>query len=173
VNISFEQASDLIGKSKRGENITMELVEMGCKDNRNGASKSNTQSKASKEKEFQTLFDKAYQAGMEAGQKHNPKPMVVSQHSNPLNDNSAVKQSWYVSEGVCGFAWIIVRPGNSSFANWLKKAGKARKDSYYGGVNIWVREFGQSYERKYVFANAFAKVLEEAGINASANSRLD
>jgi hypothetical protein len=80
-------------------------------------------------------------------------------------------QSWYVSEGCCGFAWIEFK-GTTPWARWAKKAGKARKN-YPTGYSIWVSEFGQSVDRKEAYAKAFAKVLKEHGVEAYANSRLD
>ena len=118
------------------------------------------QEKQEKLDNFKRIWDKAVQAGREALNRCTPTPMVVQQHASPLDDNSPVVQQWSAPGGVCGFAWVNVSPGNCSFANWLKKnklAGKA----YYGGVDIWVREGGQSYERKMEFARAMAKVLNE------------
>jgi hypothetical protein len=78
-----------------------------------------------------------------------------------------------VNDGVCGFAWVIVKPANSRFAKWLIANGHARKDSYYGGVNVWVGDYNQSMQKKERYADAFAAVLEKAGINAYSNSRMD
>jgi len=116
----------------------------------------------------------AVAAGRAAGQGIRPTPMVVTEHANPFNDNSAVKNSWYVSEGACGFAWVTVRPGNSSFARWLVKNGHARA-AYGGGVQIWISDYNQSVDRKYAHASAMAKVLrEKTGIDTIyADSRLD
>lgn len=121
---------------------------------------------------FECLYELARNAGMGAALGAKPVPMFVSQPSDPLNDNSVPKAMWYVPEGVCGFAWINVRPGFSSFAKWLVKNGKARA-AYSGGVDIWVSEFGQSMDRKEAYAHAFAKVLSDAGVNAYASSRMD
>lgn len=118
------------------------------------------------------LYNKAHTAGMAAGTSFKPAPMVVQTHADPLTPNSPVVASEVVSEGVCGFAWITVRPGNCSFANWLKKNHLARP-AYRGGVDIWVYQFNQSMQRKEAYADAFAKVLVEAGINAYAGSRMD
>lgn len=125
--------------------------------------------------DFQKIWDKAWQAGVDAANAAVPTPMVVTSHSNPLDDGSPVENSWYVPEGVCGFAWVIVKPGNSKFANWLKKHKLARPDHYYGGVNIWISDYGQSYTRKEAHAYAMAKVLsEETGMEKIwAGSRLD
>lgn len=126
----------------------------------------------SKDREFLALYEKAEATATAAGFNAKPTPMVVSERANPLNDASAVKQSWVVEGGVCGFAWIVVKPANSAFGNWLKKNGKA-KPAYGGGLQIWVKAFGQSMERKEAYAYAFAKVLSEAGINAYSDSRMD
>jgi hypothetical protein len=121
---------------------------------------------------FQSVYDAAMRAGQEAGDKHTPRPMVVSQHSNPLDDNSTIQEQWIVNSGVCGFAWVIVKPGTSSFARWLVKQGLGGKH-YYGGVRIWIGDYRQSYEKKVAHAGAMAKHLQNVGIRAYSDSRLD
>jgi len=115
--------------------------------------------------EFSALYAKARAAGLAAAGASVPTPMVVS-------ETGGSGRSWYVSEGACGFAWVTVRPGNSPFANYLKKAGLG-SPAYGGGTQIWVSEFNQSVARKEAYANAFAEVLREAGLKAYAGSRLD
>lgn len=109
------------------------------------------------------LYAKANQAGVDAGNCFNPNPMIVAGGS----------KSYYVSEGMCGFAWVRIKPARGKFVSWLKKNGIGRSDSYGGGYVIWISGFGQSYERKLACAEAMAKVMEENGINAYAESRLD
>lgn len=121
---------------------------------------------------FNGLMTAARAAGLAAANAMTPTPMIVTEHENPLNDASPIKKSYYVPSGVCGFAWIVVKPGISSFARWLVKEGIAHKH-YYGGVAIWVSDFGQSMERKEAYAHAFAKVLSDAGYKAWAESRMD
>ena len=66
----------------------------------------------------------------------------------------------------CGFAWVTVRPGNSKVAKILK--GKyGAKIGHGGGMQVW--NPGGSEEGAY----AFAKVLREAGIKATAGSWAD
>jgi len=119
--------------------------------------------------DFEALVRKAMRAGTEALQAAMPTPMVVSQHANPLNDNSPVVQEWYVGEGMCGFAWIKVGPATTRFSHWLVKNGQrlglSVGNAYYGGLQISVRGGGQSVERKEAYAHAFAKVLE-AGLKS-------
>lgn len=123
-------------------------------------------------KSFEVLYKEADEAGRSAAEKRVPAAMVVSQHACPLDDGSPIVQQWLVPEGVCGFAWIKVVPGNSPFANWLKKNKLAHK-SYNGGVDVWVSAYGQSMDRKEAYAYAFAKVVQSAGLTAYAGSRMD
>lgn len=109
---------------------------------------------------FEALWDRAQKAGREAAESAVPSPMVVYEADGLSDRPKPGGDAWYVSEGVCGFAWILVRPGNSSFAHWLKKQGLATK-AYYGGVSHWIGQYGQSYERKMAHAQAAAQVLRE------------
>lgn len=122
--------------------------------------------------EFRELFDRANDAGLKAGEAIVPVPMVVIERANPLDDRSPAVKRWPVEGGVCGFAWITVRPGTSAFARWLAKT-KLGHTAYGGGVSVWVGAFGQSMTRKEAYARAFADVLKAAGITAYAESRID
>ena len=53
---------------------------------------------------FEEVFNEANRAGFAAGEAAKPAAMVVTEHVNPLNDNSPAKRQWYEAEGVCGFA---------------------------------------------------------------------
>ena len=110
------------------------------------------------------LWKDGYNEGMYALEAATPAPMTVV--------NSMTGQRWHESEGACGFAWVVIRPGGSSFARWLKKHDHA-SNHYHGGVSVWVRAGGQSVDRKTAFATAMARVFQEAGIRAVAGSRLD
>ena len=119
------------------------------------------------------LYEAAHQAGMAALSAATPEPIIVGKPSTPLgSDVDPSKRIYYVPEGLCGFAWIGSIPGTSSFGRWLLKTGRGRK-SYEGGLMIWVRQGGQSIERKEAYAQAFAEVLREAGVRAFAGSRMD
>ena len=127
--------------------------------------------KGAKDAAFHAAFAKAVAAGLAAGAAKKPTPMIVSEMAGM---SKVVTQQWYVPEGPCGFAWVNVSPGNSPFANWLKKNKLAGK-SYAGGVDIWISDFGQSVEQKEACASAMAKVLQmELGMSSIyASSRLD
>lgn len=119
------------------------------------------------------LYAEAEAAGIAAGEAAAPRPMIVYEADVLTGRAKPDGQAWHVPEGVCGFAWVNIRPGTSSFARWLKAAGHARRDSYYGGVTIWIGAHGQSYERKMAHARAMAAVFAAAGIEARASGRLD
>lgn len=123
---------------------------------------------------YQQLFDEAMDAGRKAAAAHTPAPMVVGTPTNPLgSDIDRTKPVYYVSSGVCGFAWVNIRPATSGFAKWLKRTGKVKDTSYYGGYNLWIGDYGQSLELKERHAEAMAHVLQKAGIKAYPMSRMD
>ena len=61
--------------------------------------------------DYQAAWDAAVAAGKAAAEVKVPVPMVVVQRSNPLNDASPVVKVYEpIIDGVCGFAWVKVRP---------------------------------------------------------------
>lgn len=113
------------------------------------------------EQDFSDIASAAHYAGTEAFNAAKPRPMIVTDGYT----------DYVIDGGVCGFAWIEIR-GNTSFGKWAKKAGIATK-AYPSGLMIWVRTEGQSMERKVEYARAYARVLNNHGIDARVNSRLD
>lgn len=127
----------------------------------------------SKQAENQRIYKAAHEAGMKALKAARPTPMVVGTPTTPLgNDIDYSKPVEVVEGGMCGFAWVLLTNGRCSFARWVVKNRKGRK-SYYGGIRIPVHEGGQSIQRKEAYAGAFARVLNDVGIDAYADSRLD
>jgi len=123
---------------------------------------------------FEEVFNEANRAGFAAGEAAKPAAMVVTEHVNPLNDNSPAKRQWYEAEGVCGFAWVKVMPATCSFAKWLVKSGNAKGRAYGGGIDIWISSHGQSLQRKEAHARVMAAMLsEKLGVKAYAQSRMD
>lgn len=133
------------------------------------------------EAEMRALYEAAELAGAAAAAQTTPTPMLVGSPRDVMGslmggDGGGFdpeRPVYRIGAGVCGFAWINIKPGNSRFANWLKREGLARRDGYYGGVTVHVSRFDQSYELKRAYAGAFAKTLREAGIKAYAMDRLD
>ena len=121
-----------------------------------------------------TIYSEAHTKGMAAGNACTPTPMVVGEPTTPLgNDIDYSKDTYYVADGMCGFAWINIKPARGKFVKYLKDNNIGRKDSYYGGYTIWVSGFGQSMTRKENYARAFVKVLNDNGLKAYAMSRMD
>lgn len=120
------------------------------------------------------VYREAYEAGIKAGNEVQVTPMVVGTETTPFsNIIDETKQTYFVEGGVCGFAWVKIRPARGKFVTWLKEQNIGSKDEYAGGYTIWCHEFGQSLTRKEAFVGAFAKVLGDYGINAYGQSRID
>lgn len=126
-------------------------------------------------KDYQNLLDSAITAGEIAASNCVPEPMIVVQRESVWDDNSPIVEVFEpVMGGVCGFAWITIKPANSAFANFIKKQTYIQSNkAYKGGLSIWVSGYGQSMALKEAFARGFAKVLKDAGINAYSESRMD
>ena len=121
----------------------------------------------------QRIHELAWEAGVAAGEAKVPTPMIVGEPTTLFgNDIDYSKKVYRVPSGVCGFAWIVIRPATSRIAKYLKAEGIGRPN-YGGGLAVSVSMFGQSYEQKAAFASAYAGVLRENGIKAFAESRLD
>ncbi len=115
--------------------------------------------------DFVKIYNAADLAGSIAARNCLPTAMVVTQNGKPIE---------VVNDGVCGFAWVNIKPGNSGFAKFLKNNGYARKDDYYGGVTVWVSGYNQSMQKKEAYAGAFARSLRDAGFDrVYSMSRMD
>lgn len=120
------------------------------------------------------IYKEAHAAGQAAAEAAIPTPMIVGTPTTPLgNDIDFKKQTYFVSEGACGFAWVKIFPARGKFVNYLKAIGVGSTNGYEGGYDIWVSAYGQSITRKEAYAGAFAKVLAQYGIKAYGQSRLD
>ena len=63
-----------------------------------------------------TVYAEAHSAGMAAGNGCTPTPMVVGTPTTPLgNDIDYDKETYYVADGMCGFAWINIKPARGKF----------------------------------------------------------
>lgn len=116
-------------------------------------------------KQYEELVARAEAAGKAAAAAAVPVPMVVS-----WREGSAVRQE-FVEGGVCGFGWVEI-PGNTAFGRWMKKVGKARP-TYPKGLYVSNGLMTQSMARNEAYAIAYANVLEAAGLEARACSRID
>jgi len=102
----------------------------------------------------------AWQSGVKAFEACNPIPMVVETHADVANDNSEIVGASIVKDGICGFAWINIKPGTSSFSRWLAKEGYAYADKSRGGITLSIMYKGsQSMARKVAMAYAMMDVF--------------
>ncbi len=119
------------------------------------------------------LFESAHEAGLKAGHEVGVTPMVVGSPTELFgNEIDWDKSTYHVSDGVCGFAGVIIKPARGKFVSLLKKMGRGWKH-YYGGFYMTCREFNQSLTRKEAYCEAFARVLGESGLRAYVDSRMD
>ena len=124
-------------------------------------------------REVMELFDRAHHAGLRAGHESTPTPMVGGRTSTPFGSViDCNKSTYHVSDGVCGFAGVVIKPARGKFVSFLKSKGLGWKH-YYGGFYMTCREFGQSLARKEAYCEAFAKVLGESGMRCYVDSRMD
>jgi hypothetical protein len=112
-----------------------------------------------RERMFERVWAEAWEAGMKAGRGAGVTPMVVETCGNPMEGGGSMVVREVVADGLCGFAWVNVGPANTPFCRWLRVKGRGRRDSYEGGVTVWMHEFGQSVARKEAMAEKVAEVL--------------
>lgn len=124
-------------------------------------------------KSFAEIYAEAEAAGLAAGEAVNPTPMVVGLATSLFGNEIVPGTEEVVPEGVCGFAWIVVKDARRKFPKWLIENGYARRSSYYKGAYLSVSSYNQSMERKEAHAYAMADVLSSYGINCYASSRMD
>lgn len=109
---------------------------------------------------WQLLYNSAHDEAIKESTKAIPTPMYVSGYTEPIMD------------GMCGFASVIVKDARKGFAKWLKN-NKIGYHHYNGGWGICAPLFGQSYEKAKAYAETFAKILRQNGIDCYFESRLD
>lgn len=129
---------------------------------------------------FKSICEKADAAGRAAVEKLQVQPMIVGQETSLFSgvlDRS--KPTYYVADGVCGFAWVDVFPqhkGNTRLGKderyVLERLGFSKND-YTKTYQLWISAFNQSMQKKEAYAGAYADVLRENGIKAYSGSRMD
>ena len=74
-----------------------------------------------------TVYADAHAKGIAAGNACSPIPMVVGTPTTPLGDDiDYSKDTYYVSDGVCGFAWVNIKPARGKFVKYLKENEESR-----------------------------------------------
>lgn len=118
-----------------------------------------------------TITDRAHQAGVEAVN-------VLEAQAEGKNIRVFGEVMNYL-EMPCGFAWVLVKPihkGNTRLGKEERKElqgmGLTYND-YEKKFQLWVSGYNQSMLKKEAYADAYAKVLREAGFQATSGSRMD
>ena len=172
--LSMELASSMISAAMAFKGNKPAALEVASKIAKGESVNLSTLPAPAPKNDWQAVYDEADKAGKAAAEACKPVPMVVGEETSLFSGKlDTSKPMHYVSDGVCGFAWVNVKPGTSAFAKWLKAKKLARTDDYYGGVCVWVGAYNQSMQRKEAYAYAFARVLNDKGIKAIARSRMD
>lgn len=92
--------------------------------------------------------------------------------------NAGIKANDQIQErDACGFGWVVIRPARGAVVNELKRR-KIGMKSESGGWRVSSNHIypdfrGQSVTVKYEAAEAFAQVLRNSGVDATAYDRLD
>jgi hypothetical protein len=131
-------------------------------------------------KTFDLIFKEADAAGKAAVEKLEVVPMIVGQGNSLFSkDIDFSKRTYYVADGVCGFAWVDVYPANKGNTRAGKEERKLlesfgfRKNDYAKTYQLWVSAYNQSMQKKEAYARAYADVLRANGLKAYSGSRLD
>jgi hypothetical protein len=124
-------------------------------------------------RECKALFAKADAAGQAAIAACRPTPMIVGDAKGLFsNEIDYSRPTYYVEDGVCGLAWVEIRPSRGGIATWMKENGYGRYDDYRRCHYMSARENSQSMQKKEAYCHAFAAVMREAGIDCYTASRM-
>jgi hypothetical protein len=126
------------------------------------------------------IIAKADAAGAAAVEKLQVIPMIVGEETSLFSNKiDYTRQTYYVADGVCGFAWVDIYPANKGNT----KAGKSErkilemfgfhKNDYTKTYQLWISKYNQSMQKKETYSRAFAEVLRENGFKAYGGSRMD
>ena len=129
---------------------------------------------------FRIICDEAHQAGVAAVEQLNVIPMIVGEETSFLSGKiDYSKPTYFVEDGVCGFAWVNVYPANKGNTKLGKEERKLletagfSKNEYERCHQLWISDYNQSMQKKEAYAGAYAKVLRDYGFRAYSGSRLD
>lgn len=109
---------------------------------------------------YSTLYGYASSAGEQAAENCVPTPMYIHGYEEPI------------MTGLAGFARVVIHDARKHFPRWLKKQGIGYM-GYYGGWVVYAKTRSQSFQKAKAYADAFAKVLRQNGIDCDVESRLD
>ena len=131
-------------------------------------------------KTLTAICENASAVGYAAVQTARVVPMVVGQETSLFSGViDETKTTYFVEDGICGFAWVSVYPANKGNTRLGKDERRAleavgfRNNDYEKSYQLWISNFNQSMQKKEAYADAYAKVLRGHGIRAYSGSRMD
>lgn len=108
-------------------------------------------------RQFKFIHNNCLRAAEKAERACTPIPMLVTEHSDPLNDRSSVVYQAVSNSGVCGVL-VVTLPRNYAFTKWLVANHLAHAYETWTGLNI---PHTQSYEKLQAWFRAFYKTLSD------------
>lgn len=129
---------------------------------------------------FDAIFNEASEAAVKAYKEAKPHPVIFGQAVDIFSNKMVPGSEELCTEGVCGFAWINIKPARGPFISWLKKNNRGDR-GVYGGWTLGTYDItdhtcnSQSLARKEAACRAFVEVLREyfPGMRIWVSSRLD
>lgn len=109
---------------------------------------------------FEMLYNFAHSEATKAVEKVIPTPMFINGYVEPVMD------------GVCGHACVVIKDARKKIVRWLKKKNIGN-GGYKGGWTIWAETSSQSYEKAKAYAETFAKILRQNGVECNVFASLD
>lgn len=111
------------------------------------------------------IFSEACTAAVKAFHDAKPTPVIFGQAKGLFGNEMVPGTEELVEDGVCGFAWINIKPARGEFVKFLKSKNIGRK-GVYGGYTISAYDIGipgssQSMERKEAGCKAFVAVIKK------------
>lgn len=125
------------------------------------------------------MWNEAQEAALKAFDDCIPTPMVVGQ-SSLFSGGIIPGTEEVVPDGVCGFAWINIKPARGPLVKFLKERGYGNR-GVYGGYTLSFYEIcpsrrgSQSMEKKIAACRAFVEVVKKyfPEMNIRVESRMD
>lgn len=129
---------------------------------------------------WQDIFNEAQQAAEKAFDECKPIPMVIGQAKDLFSNEIVPGTEEFVADGVCGFAWVNIKPARGPFVKFLKQNNLGR-NGVYGGWTISMYDisrragYSQSMQRKEAACRAFVQVIKNYAPDMSIwmESRMD
>lgn len=112
------------------------------------------------------VFSEAQTAALSHFHQCTPVPVIFGQAKDLFSSEIIPGTEEYVSDGVCGFAWVNIKPARGPLVKYLKSKGIGRPGTY-GGYSLSSYNCipgsgsSQSMQRKEAGCRAFVEVVKK------------